>query len=1235
MKKYLLILTAILLSVVTGCKQTENDKKLSIELSLDQESVTANGAVINVKQENATKGAYLLTNDLQATITIEDVFAKGTELKSSDTKINLNGLKANTDYKVVAAISAEGQQLLSNEVKFKTQELPAEAPVIKFKQLDVTENSALIEVTTEKATKAFILCEPKGMTANADEEYIRKNGDEIPSEMLNKSFEATYEALSSETTYVIYSVVENESIAIVGETFEFTTLEEISSEEPYIKFELVEVTNSTVEYKVITKNVTSVKLLTQGAEASAPSEAIIDAAGAAIPSEYLNATYTVSIDELDAETEYAVYALVKGENDKFVSDPFTYKTLANSAGGDIDVTLTTAKANVYTYDTHSAFYTVFRNSDESEKVILCFRAENGSTYLPAGTYTLSEDAVSGTLDGSLCYYVQYLEVGSDEYTYSEATAEVTVDTETGIYNITLNGKLNDGSSIKATYEGEISGMYFGGSNTYEYEALSEYSWRYSVNSGAGTNVNLCLYSTEDQSFPYAKISFYVEGNVKYIPAGTYNIAGAEYGNVNASESSFFANEDVAIAFKEGTVDVKLEEKVYTITVDATLASGEPLKITYTGEIKEFTIPGPAETIEVTFVEAAKRYGSGKEYEVGLSDETKNHLIVFDFIWKEGDYVPAGSWSTDNTLDHFLVSSYCGYWGADNQKQSFSSIDLTTEIKNGKYEVNFTITTETNLTIIGTYVGDFPGITLPDDGGGEEPVEEPIEYVNTVTDFFNQNDGETFVKFTDANGQNALELDFFWYSGESYLPKGEYSFANNYLNKNFCYFDNLELQDAVINVDIVEGEYVIEMSFTTNSGDEKKGTFKGQIDKITLPEDGGNAVVFTKAECNPWTSSDYTSFSLVLKNDNDNRLDIALYGSVSDEVIAPGTYVAEADAYQAGKVNASNSYYYEVASSWQGSYFTSGEVTVSLNEETHVYTIAVEAELANGNSLSAVYEGEIDGLYFYPADEPDHYQFAAQAAIGSYQDWDTQKTPVTIQLFENPYNEDEWSANFPYVSLELNTEGGATHLLPGTYTLTNNYGVIGEGSLQSSRFYNRDQHGTSFAEGTLEVAVDENREYTLSLTGTLTNGRTVAITYSGAVSGLIVPGPAITTEVTFDNILVNVSYGYNFFVTLTTSDGLHKVELCLYDLNSSSDNVQLHPGFYDYEVWDGTQGYDYISGWASGYYYNGGEKESFKKGVGGLTVSQDGDNYTFDFELTVVDNETIKGTYTGPVTFNIQ
>ena len=239
MKKYLLILTAILLSVVTGCKQTENDKKLSIELSLDQESVTATGAVINVKQENATKGAYFLTNDLQATITIEDVFAKGTELKSSDTKINLNGLKANTDYKVVAAISAEGQQLLSNEVKFKTQELPAEAPVIKFKQLDVTENSALIEVTTEKATKAFILCEPKGMTANADEEYIRKNGDEIPSEMLNKSFEATYEALSSETTYVIYSVAENESIAIVGETFEFTTLEEIPTEDPYIKFAFI------------------------------------------------------------------------------------------------------------------------------------------------------------------------------------------------------------------------------------------------------------------------------------------------------------------------------------------------------------------------------------------------------------------------------------------------------------------------------------------------------------------------------------------------------------------------------------------------------------------------------------------------------------------------------------------------------------------------------------------------------------------------------------------------------------------------------------------------------------------------------------------------------------------------------------------------------------------------------------------------------------------------------------
>ncbi|MDY5824058.1 MAG: hypothetical protein SPJ99_04270, partial [Candidatus Coprenecus sp.] len=65
-----------------------------------------------------------------------------------------------------------------------------------------------------------------------------------------------------------------------------------------------------------------------------------------------------------------------------------------------------------------------------------------------------------------------------------------------------------------------------------------------------------------------------------------------------------------------------------------------------------------------------------------------------------------------------------------------------------------------------------------------------------------------------------------------------------------------------------------------------------------------------------------------------------------------------------------------------------------------------------------------------------------------------------------------------------------------------------------------------------------------------------------------------------------------------------------------------------------QGNDYISGWASGYTYNGGEQESFKKGVGGLTVSQDGDTFTLEVNLTVVDNETIKGTYTGPITYNI-
>lgn len=193
--------------------------------------------------------------------------------------------------------------------------------------------------------------------------------------------------------------------------------------------------------------------------------------------------------------------------------------------------------------------------------------------LPAGEYTAGMGV--GHLDLSLA---KLTVPGEKVYDFQTLTLVVTIDQTAKTYRFALEGKIEDGRTYKATFEGEVEGM-----TVVEKEEIGELTWT----AAEAKNIYSDNWSlTVTDSTEKHKLTFDLrtgDSDANYLLPGTYRPGG--YGDpaprIDSYYSEYNSNRGM---FEDATLEVAYDAATqeYELTFTVKLTTGDTLAGTYKG-----------------------------------------------------------------------------------------------------------------------------------------------------------------------------------------------------------------------------------------------------------------------------------------------------------------------------------------------------------------------------------------------------------------------------------------------------------------------------------------------------------------------------------------------------------------------------------------------------------------------------------------------------------------------------
>ncbi|MDE6785986.1 MAG: hypothetical protein K2J46_02965 [Muribaculaceae bacterium] len=270
----------------------------------------------------------------------------------------------------------------------------------------------------------------------------------------------------------------------------------------------------------------------------------------------------------------------------------------------------------------------------------------------------------------------------------------------------------------------------------------------------------------------------------------------------------------------------------------------------------------------------------------------------------------------------------------------------------------------------------------------------------------------------------------------------------------------------------------------------------------------------------------------------------------------------------------------------------GSLEVQLDGD--VYTFTVDVVLVNDQVVKGTFTGKLDK--FGPV---ANYDLTGAVYV--------EVNDPSPNGFYYKFNDEGWKIE---MRIDLFSEGNAPKA--GTYNFSESTDNGCAGSYVS--LYAPYHDTTSFKEGT--VTVEEDGENTIiNIDGVLENGLHMTASYKGKLP----ERPVVALEdiqLDFAKISVNPYNLTNIEVTLECENG-DNVDL---DLTQPSA-MWLTAGKYSV---GGAEGFVIDPSWSS--VVLGGEKKEIKEGS--LEVQLDGDVYTFTVDVVLVNDQVVKGTFTG-------
>lgn len=334
------------------------------------------------------------------------------------------------------------------------------------------------------------------------------------------------------------------------------------------------------------------------------------------------------------------------------------------------------------------FYVKFQNVDYTCEMALDMFADPSALLLPAGTYVYSEDDTPGTF-GSISYVDLYNPNSNNHM--AEGSKVVVTETD-GSYNFEMDLIFTDGRTMHLTYEGDIQGtpnFISGEVETVTFDTVN-------VKPYGSKNSTVEFWNASDPAMKLS-LDFYGRDGSAYFQPGTYTVGGSGemYIGVDA-QYSYLGTAGSKVAVTGGTVNVTLDEDIYTFDIDLTLEDGSQYKAAYTGKLNKF---GPVLGIELE-LSAAKYLDNARpagNFYLKFNDADWNCEMALDmFADASATTLPAGTYnySADGGAGTFGPSSYLDYYVGGSTNYRMAEGSVVTVTKNGD---EYTI--EMNLKLV--------------------------------------------------------------------------------------------------------------------------------------------------------------------------------------------------------------------------------------------------------------------------------------------------------------------------------------------------------------------------------------------------------------------------------------------------------------------------------------------------------------------------------------------------------
>ncbi len=498
----------------------------------------------------------------------------------------------------------------------------------------------------------------------------------------------------------------------------------------------------------------------------------------------------------------------------------------------------------------------------------------------------------------------------------------------------------------------------------------------------------------------------------------------------------------------------------------------------------------------------------------------------------------------------------------------------------------------------------------------EPAPEPVKLTLVSADRTSGSDGNFFIRFKDAEDKHIMEVDFYAAADAKYLPAGTYTVSaedqpgqigSHYSRIQFAEQSAdewIKFTEGTAEVAIAEDEtYTFKMSFTLTDGVVVEAEYTGEVANMST----SLVIDLTATEAvRIHEDKDAGEFYIKL-TDGYKTMDgigLDLYAEASAETLPAGVYTV-GEGTEPGTAT-KKSYAAPYSPTYTSRYFASGTVTVSV--EGDVYTFEIDVVDTEGAIIKGHYTGEVKDMK--PALVID---LTATEAVRIHEDKDAGE--FYIKLTDGYKTMDG-------IGLDLYAEASAETLPAGVYT-------VGEGTEPGTATkksyaapYSPTYTSRYFASGTVTVSV-EGDVYTFEIDVVDTEGAIIKGHYTGEVKDM---KPALVIDLTATEavrIHEDKDAG-EFYIKLT--DGYKTMDGIGLDLYAEASAETLPAGVYT--VGEGTE-----PGTATKKSYAAPYSPTYTSryfASGTVTVSVEGDVYTFEIDVVDTEGAIIKGHYTGEV-----